>query len=232
MMKRYFYALSFAFLALHLNTLHAQETPDFRWEFNLGMINPFVSAEETTITDSGALEESSYLPVAKNLGIGIKYAFDSYAWRFSVSGNTAYYSFDNPNISLYRSFSSEIEESNIEFRMGVEKRIYFNKAQFYFGSDLVMGRVRRFRENKLMYIDSELEQNTWYSKRTKMSGISFVVGMKYFIHERFSILVETRADALSYEIHKNSEDVAESLIDVSAQLILRPFGNISLNYHF
>lgn len=232
MMKRYFYALSFAVIGLCSNSLKAQESsPEYRWELNLGMINPFVDAESTTITDAGAIEESSYLPVAKNLGIGLKYAFGSYAWRFSVSGNTAYYSFDNPDIDNFRSYSSEIEESNIEFRMGVEKRIQFDKAQFYFGSDLVMARVRRFRETSYEFLTIDEERNFWNSKRTKISGISFHVGMKYFFHERFSILAETRADALGYEILKNSEE-GEELKDTSGEFVLRPFGTLSLNFHF
>lgn len=229
MIKKCIYAIAFS-LAGIIN-LNAQEMPSYRWEFNMGMVNPFNHSEELFRAHSDEEGALSLLPSDKSLGLGIKYAFGSYAWRFSVSGNSGYYSFVNPDISTFRYNTRDLEEGNIEFRMGVEKRIEYKNAQFYFGSDLIMGRVRRYEKGRYELLENGSGVEWWESHRTKVSGIGFMVGMKYFFHEHFSILLETRADALGYEILKDSNDLDE-VKDTASQFVLRPFGMMSINYHF
>ena len=227
MMKRYICAFACSLAAI--TCANAQKTSNYRWEFNMGMVNPFSNSE--SLFQEHTDGAPSLLPSDKSLGLGIKYAFGSYAWRFSVAGNSAYYSFVNPDVSTYRYNTRDLEEANIEFRMGVEKRIEYKSAQFYFGSDLIMGRVRRYEEGRYELLESETSVEWWKSHRTKVSGIGFMVGMKYFIHDHFSILLETRADALGYEILKGTQDT-ESVKDTAAQFVLKPFGMMSINYHF
>ena len=226
-MKKYIYALLPAVL-LATGSLKAQEQP-LRWELNLGMVNPFNSADELAVGKGE--EREVLLPTDQSMGMGIKYAFGSYAWRFSLAGRSAYYSNGNPNLGLYRSYNEEVEEGSVEFRMGIEKRKIYNKAQFYFGADLVMGRVRKHSEQSFLTTDSNEEHETFSTKRTDISGLSLMLGMKYFFHQHFSILLESRADALAYELHNNQAN-SKGISDTGAQFILRPLGMISINYHF